>query len=64
MPEFMQKKLAHKTQKMLNSVEKASQKGLFFRIGSVSKIIKIRDFFKMGPQTSKMSPRASKITKL
>ena len=56
MSEFMQKKLAHKTQKMLKSVEKGSQKGLGFRAGSVFKIKKIRDIFKMGPQASKMSP--------
>ena len=56
MPEFMQKKLAHKTQKMLKSVEKGSQKGLLFRTGSVFKIMKIRDIFKMGPRASKMSP--------
>ena len=62
MPEFMQKKLAHKTQKMLKSVEKGSQKGLVFRAGSVFKIMKIRDIFKMGPQASKMSPWPPKST--
>ena len=33
-----------------------------FRAGSVLKITKIRDIFKMGPQASKMSPWAPKIT--
>ena len=60
--EFMQKKLTHKTQKMLKSVEKGSQKGLGFRAGNVFKIITIRDFFKMGPQASKMSPWSPKST--
>ena len=62
MPEFMQKKLTHKTQKMLKTVEKGSQKGLLFRTGSVFKIMKIRDIFKMGPQASKMSPWPPKST--
>ena len=34
---------------------------LFFRTGTVFKITKIRDIFKMGPQASKMSPWAPKI---
>ena len=38
------------------------KKGLLFRGGSVLKITKIQGIFKMGPQASKMSPRASKIT--
>ena len=49
-------KNAKKYRKML------TKNDLVFRIGSVSKITKISDFFKMGPQASKMSPRASKIT--
>ena len=38
------------------------KKGLDFRGGSVIKITKIRDVFKMGPQVSKLSPRAFKTT--
>ena len=34
-----------------------------FRPGNVSEITKIRDILKMGPEVSKMSPRAPKITK-
>ena len=62
MPEFMQKKLAHKTQTMLKSVEKGSQKGLGFRIGSVSKIMKNPRFLQNGPPGFQNEPRASKIT--
>jgi|OM-RGC.v1.031306547 hypothetical protein len=44
------------------SIKNDLKKGLVFRGGKVSKITKIRRIFKMGPQASKMSPRASKIT--
>ena len=44
------------------SIKNDLKKGLVFRGGKVSKITKIRGIFKMGPQASKMSPRASKIT--
>ena len=44
------------------SIKKEAKRGLVFRGGKVSKITKIRGIFKMGPQASRMSPRASKIT--
>ena len=44
------------------SIKNDLKKGLVFRGGKVSKITKIRGIFKMGPQASKMRPRASKIT--
>ena len=50
------------TSKMLKSVEKGSQTGGGIRPQKSPKSQKIRDTFKMGPQASKMSPRASKIT--
>ena len=62
MPEFMQKKLAHKTQKLQKVAKKGLKSDLLFRTGSVFKIIKIGDIFKMGPQASKMRPWPPKST--
>ena len=43
-------------------VDSDLKSALVFRAGNVFEITKIRDILKMGPEVSKMSPRAFKIT--